>query len=361
MTNQPSDTKELPEKNKKPRKRGKRIFIITVCCVLAVVVGVISAAGVMWYSGKKGMTRKNASLTPGDGFTAIINEDNTVVYDGKVYKYNENIAAILCMGVDNDKKTSGGVAVTGRAGQADALYLMAVDTMTGKTTVVGIPRDTVTDIDIYSKSGSYVGVENTQICLAFAYGDGKESSCENTVKAVSRLLYGMPVNSYFSVDNKSIPALHNAVGTITVVPNETVSNGDLNFEKGVPVKLTGSNVFEYLQARNQNSTDASYLRMQRQLDYIKKYCSAAVQKTKENILFPVELYDKIQKNAITNIDVSRITYLTSVVMKNKDSASIEFISLEGEQKKGEDGYAEFYPDEDNLFETVLKVYYTEVN
>ncbi len=361
MTSQPSDFKEQPEKIKKSRKKRKKVLIVTLCCFLAVFLSAISAVVIMWHSGKNGMTESEALMTPGDGFTAIINEDNMVVYKGKVYKYNDKIAAILCMGVDNDKKTSGGVAVTGRAGQADSLYLMAVDTSTGKTTVVGIPRDTLVDVDIYSKSGSFIGVENTQICLAYAYGDGKELSCENTVKAASRLLYGMPINSYFAVDNKSVPALHNAVGTITVVPNETIDNGVVYYEMGVPVKLTGSNVFAYLQARNQKSADASYLRMQRQLDYIKKYSEAAIRKTKENVLFPVELYNKIQKNAVTNIDVSRITYLTSVVVGNKNSSSIEFISIEGEQVKGEDNYAEFLPDEEKLFETVLKVYYTEVN
>ena len=357
MTNQPSESNEvLREKNRHPSK-AKKVAIVIICCFLAVIVGTISAVGFMWYSGKRGMTQKKATLTPGDGITAIINEDNTVVYKGKVYKYNDKIATILCMGVDNDKKTSGGVAVTGRAGQADALYLMAVDTSTGKTTVVGIPRDTVTDIDIYSKSGNYIGMEKTQICLAYAYGDGKEKSCENTINAVSRLLYGMPISSYFSIDDKSIPVLHNAVGPITVVPNETIDNGIISFYKGQPYKLTGSNVFSYLQLRNHKSVDASYLRMKRQLDYIKKYSEAAVKKTKDNILFPVELYNKIKKNAVTDIDVSRITYLSTVIIGNRDSASVEFISLEGEQIKGEDNYAEFYPDEEKLFETVLAVYY----
>ena len=359
MTKKPSDIEEFSEKNKKTFKKRKKVFIIFLSCFLAVFFAAISVVGIMWHLGKKGMTKSDALLTPGEGLTAIINEDNTVVYKGKIYKYNDKIAAILCMGVDNDKKTSGGVAVTGRAGQADALYLLAVDTQTGKTTVVGIPRDTITDIDIYSKTGNFLGVEERQICLAYAYGDGKQLSCENTVKAVSRLLYGMPVNSYFSVDNKSIPALHNAVGPITVVPNETINNGVVCYEKGVPVTLTGSNVFTYLQARNQDRADASYLRMERQLDYIKKYSSAAIEKTKKNVLFPVELYNKIQKNAVTNIDVSKITYLVSVVTKNKQTASIEFVSLEGDQVKGEKNYAEFLPDEEKLFETVLKVYYTE--
>lgn len=360
MTNQPSDKTEIPQNDSHKQKRGKKVLTVILCCFLALVIGGVSLVFGMWYSGKKGLTQKSATLTPGEGFTAIINQDNTVVYNGKVYKYNENVAAMLFLGVDNDKKVSGGVSVTGRAGQADAIYLCAVDTTTGKVTVVGIPRDTVTDIELYSKSGGYIGTEDAQICLAYAYGDGKHTSCENMTKAVSRLLYGMPVSAYFAVDNKSIPALHNAVGPITVIPNETLKTVNHTFYKDTPVRLTGSNVYEYLQARDSNNTNASYLRMQRQLDYLKKYCAAAVEKTKGNLLFPVELYNKVQKNAVTDIDVNKITYMTSVIMKNKGTVSMEFISLEGKQIKGDDGFAEFYPDEEKLFETVLKVYYTEV-
>lgn len=358
MTSQPNDIKELPE-NGKGMRRCKKTVTVVLCVVMALILLTVASVGYVWYSGKMKMIQRTPAIKPGDGFTAIVNSDNTVVYEGKVYRYNENVTAVLCMGVDNDKKTSGGVAVTGRAGQADALYLIAIDTSNGKSSVIGIPRDTICDIDIYSKSGGYIGVEQTQICLAFAYGDGKKQSCENTVKAVSRLLYGMPVNSYFSVDNKSIPALHNAVGKITVVPNETVSNGNMVFKKGVPTVLTGSNVFQYLQARNQENVNASYLRMERQLDYIKKYGAAVIEKTKNNILFPVELYKKVQKNAITNVDVTKIAYLATAVVNNKSDMSVEYISIEGEQIKGDDGYAEFYPDEKKLFETVLQVYYVQ--
>lgn len=361
MTSQPSENKELSSVDtKKAPKRKRKTLIILLCCFLSLVIVAASTGAALWYFGKSGMTEKDATLAPTDGVDTTVNDDDTVVYKDKVYKYNEKIAAILCIGVDDEKKMSGGVAVTGHAGQADALYLIAVDTESGKTTVLGIPRDTLVDVDIYSKSGSYAGVENTQICLAYAYGDGQKTSCENTVKSVSRLLYGMPVNSYFAVDQKAIASLHGAVGTVTVIPNETLNTGSVSFKEGVEFRLTKYNVFDYLQARNQKSVDASYKRMQRQLDYIKKYSAAAIEKTKKNILFPVELYNKIQKKAVTNMDASRITYLTSAIISTKESASLEFISMTGEQIKGEDGYAEFYPDEEALFETVLSIYYKEV-
>lgn len=340
-------------------KKSKRIWLIVLCCFLSVILIVVGTVGYLWFSGKRGLLKNNGTIASDIGVEAVVNEDNTVVYKGKVYKYNENITAILCMGIDDTKKTSGGVAITGNAGQADALYLMAIDVENGKTTVVGIPRDTYTDVDVYSKSGSFIGMQKKQICLAFAYGDGKDKSCENVVNSVSKLFYGMPVNSYFAVNSKAIASLHNAVGTVTVIPNETLTVGNVTYHKDVPAKLYGSNVFAYLQTRNQETADASYLRMQRQLDYISKYSAAVIEKTKEDITFPVKLYNKVQKKAITNLDAGKIGYLATSVVSSKKTASLQFISLKGEQIKGESGYAEFYPDETNLFETMLKLYYTE--
>ncbi len=344
-----------PSQNKKSRKIG----VIILCCFLSLVLISVGTVGYLWFSGKKGLLKNDGAIISDIGVEAVINEDNTVVYKGKVYKYNENITAILCMGIDNEKKMSGSTAIVGNAGHADAIYLLAIDVENGKTCVAGIPRDTYTDVDVYSKNGSYVGMQKKQICLAFAYGDGKEKSCENTVNSVSKLLYGMPINSYFAIDSKAISKLHNAVGTVTVVPNETLTVNGITYYKDVPVNLYSSNVFSYLQTRNQETADASYYRMERQLDYISKYSRAVIEKTKGDITFPVKLYNKVQKNAVTNLDAGKIGYLATSVVGSKKTASLQFISLKGEQIKGESGYAEFYPNEESLFETVLKLYYVE--
>ena len=344
---------------KKKMKKSTKILLSVVCSFTAVVLAVAITAVAVWYSGKANMTEKDVVITNSD--TTVNEEDDTVEYNGVRYKYNKNISTVLCMGIDNEKKQSGGAYVVGRAGQADAVYLIAVDTANGKTTVIGIPRDVITDVDLYAKSGSFIGTEKTQLCLAYAYGDGKQQSAENTAKSVSRLLYGMPVNLHFAVDDKSIAPLHNAVGPITVITNEDINNAFISFRKGEQIKLTGSNVFKYLQTRNSETVDASVLRLERQLDYLKKYTSAVIEKSKSDLLFPVKLYNKVVKNSVTNLDAAKVTYLATSVLKKKDDVSLQFIQIEGEQRLGEDGFAEFYPDEDKLLQLVMEVFYTKVN
>ncbi len=359
MTNQQNDENVAV---KEPRKRIKwlKIGLIVLGSIVGLILLLLIIFAVLWFVGKAGMTQKSVQLTPTDNIQVEIDSDDIVNYNGKKYKYNSNMSTILCMGIDDEKEMQGNAYVTGNAGQADAIYLVAVDTSNGKTTVVGIPRDSMTDVDIYSKAGNFVGVENTQLCLAYAYGDGKIKSAENTAKSVSRLLYGIPVNMYFAFDKTSMATLHNAVGPITVVPNESLNDRNITLRKGEALKLTGSNAFYYLKARNQETEDASYLRMERQLDYLKKYAAAAIEKTKGNILFPVDLYKGVVNKAVTNLDVSRVTYLTTTVLGNKDSVVLDFKQITGKQIKGENNFAEFYPDETALFELILEIFYEEI-
>lgn len=356
MTNPQNNEIKTDSKNRK----GKKALIITLCSFTALLLAAVITATSIWLSGKNDMTQDGVEIDPADSINVQIDEGDTVIYEGKKYKFNNNITTVLCMGIDNAKNKIGGEYITGRAGQADAIYLIAVDTATGKTTVLGIPRDSMVDVDIYTASGTFAKTQKSQICLAYAYGDGKDKSAQNTAKSVSRLLYGMPVNSYFAVDDKSIPVLHNAVGPITVTPNETIKNGVDDFKKGVPVTLTGNNVFRYLQTRTDTVENASLLRLERQTDYLKKYTSAVITKSKKDFLFPVKLYNKVTKNAVTDLDVGKVTYLATTVLRKRENITVDFVNIPGEQKKGNNNLAEFTPNENELFEAVLNIFYKEV-
>lgn len=76
-----------------------------------------------------------------------------------------------------------------------------------------------------------LGTEKQQICLSYSYGDGKESSCENTVNSVQRLFYNIPINTYFSLDLDGISALNDSVGGVDVVSPETI--GEFVEEKAI--------------------------------------------------------------------------------------------------------------------------------
>lgn len=288
---------------------------------------------------------------------SVTNKGHTVTYNGKEYAFNEDMTSILCIGVD---KYELGVD-SGTGGQADAIYMIALDTVTGRTKVIAIPRDIVTDIGIYSPEGEYLRTEKQQLCLAYAYGDGKKTSCLNTTTAVSRLFYQLPINSYFAVNVNAIPDLNDAVGgvTITMIDDSFYDTNLVHHNKGETLTLYGADSIRYVRQREVAYLNSSIDRVNRQITYLKSFTSKAISMTKEDLTTPVTLYNIIAQNSETNLTTSTITaFATSVVTSG--ISELEFVKVPGELISA-GTYAEYVVDETGLYELILDTYYTPVN
>lgn len=73
-----------------------------------------------------------------------------------------------------------------------------------KITVVAIDRNTMTDIDMYDSNNNFLGTVQAQINLAHGYGDGREWSAQNQVKAVSKLMYELPIHGYCAINMAAV-------------------------------------------------------------------------------------------------------------------------------------------------------------
>ncbi len=283
------------------------------------------------------------------------NDGKTVEYKGETYKLNEDITTILCMGIDKGEINGEGY---GANGQSDANILLVIDTKTGKSTAIAINRDTMIDANVYSDSGKFLGAEKQQLCLAFANGDGEEKSAQNMMKSVSSLFYGIPVNSYIAIDLEAIGPLTELVGSVKVKSPETISSySGYQFEKGETYTLDSAAEAEaFVRARDVSVLDSNVARMERQKVYLKAFSAEAIKKTKEEITFPVSLYNAITDYNINDLNIAKIVFLTSTIIQGKENVNLKFLNVEGEVKKGEK-HAEFYPDDKKLFELILKVFY----
>lgn len=89
-------------------------------------------------------------------------QDGWVKYQDTVYAYKEEILTFLIMGID---KLSDAEEVTEGTdgGQADALFLAVLDPQEKRMKVIGINRNTMTDIDIYDENGEYVSTVKSQL------------------------------------------------------------------------------------------------------------------------------------------------------------------------------------------------------
>ena len=341
-------------KSKKKMPVAARVAIGILLFLLIAVVVICGAFFAMRSMGRLDLMKKTDSS--GD-----ISYQETIEYKGHTYQYNDDVFSMAFLGVD--QRTLENSKNTDFVGASDADIVVAVNTKTGETKVIAIPRDTMVDVDIWSTSGIFLRTEKTQLCLAYAYGDGGRKSCENAVSSISRVLYNVPIQKYFALDLDGIAPLNDAIGGVTVealypMPQYNVNVGD-------EVKLVGDMAETYVRTRDMDNIEASLNRTDRQVQYVKAFSDQAMPAVVKDFSTISRLYSTASKYSRTNISLNNATYVASLLL-SKGVSSFDSYTLKGEMKPDEDPliedvvHAQFYPDEDNLMETVLDVFYTQI-
>ncbi len=343
----------IPTENEKPKKKKwKKVLLILFLIFFLLIAAFAVTFFVLQYQGQKKLTSYDDVVIGSIDEAITKNDGKTVYYNGKTYQFNENITSIACLGIDKEYLGTYADQI-GTAGQSDTNMVLVIDTKTGKVTVISIPRDIMVDVGVYTVGGDYVGVKNQQLCLAYAYGDGRHTSCANAVASIERIIFGIPVQSYISLDMEGIGPINDAVGGVTVTSTETIAD----FRKGQSVTLRGSRAVDFVRARG-DDTNASIRRMERQMSYISAFGSTAVSAAKRDIGTVTRLYNTTSKYACTNVDLSSVTYLATSLLSN-GVTGLETVSIPGEMKQGEK-YAEFYMDKRATYELILSIYFNEV-
>ena len=356
----PKARKKSGRKQKAPRKKkGPLIAVLVIFGILVLLLA--TAVGAYFYLNKKGeaQLKKNQSIASITAPEEATSEDDgkTIVYNGAKYKYNEDNINILFMGVDRDMQDTG-EKVIGENGQADVLIWAALDSKTGHLSLINISRDAMVDVNKYNVEDKYLGTDKMQLCLAYSYGDGKEKSCENTLQSVSRLMYGMPVNAYVAIDYSAIAPLNDAIGGVTVNVLEDLTLSDSALKAGETVTLHGEQAQTYVRSRNTEVLDSNNQRMERQKQYIDAFLQQAISQTRKNLTLPVTLYNDVSDYMVTNISASEVTHLATLMIQNGVSGG-DILTVPGEVTQG-DVYAEFNPDDKELYKLILSVFYKEI-
>ena len=341
-------------KRHKKHKKLKKVLLIILCVVLAIALIIGSVFTYLYYSGKGQFSDDEANLSIPEKLTE--DNGNTVKVNGTTYIYDEDVTTILFMGVDKDEQSQIKTDKAGTSGQADALYLACIDNKDKKYTILSINRDSMIDVDVYSTNGEYVGIKKMQACISYAYGDGKEKSCENTSKAISRLLYNIPINSYFSINKASISLLNDIVDGVDVPVYDSEGNVTTDI-----THLEGKEAYNYIHERDINKLDSNVTRMERQTSYIKAFASKVIEKTKSDLGTPLELFETVSIYSTTDLNASKITYLTTNAFSDRKDINLEFKSVPGKVVEGKDGYAEYKVDTDGLLQVVLDIFYDKAD
>lgn len=334
-------------------KKQKRVAKIVLCVLLAIVLVFGGTFGALYFMGKKQLeTDEPEIIVPDDINADLLDNGNTIVYNGHKYRFNNSVTSALVLGIDKDDLDN--TYKSGYNGQADAIFLCALDTQTNTVSVITLNRDTLADIQMYSDSGEYVGTKNMQLCLGYAYGDGKHTSCEHMVTNVSRLLCNVPISLYASIDQEAVEIINDMVGGVEVP--EYSSDGKT--KTGNSITLHGHDAFTYVEARDIQYFDSNLGRVSRQKDYVTAFANKAIQETKKNISLPVSIYNTVTDYMVTNVKLSQVSYIATNYIDMP--LTFKTYSIDGSLTEFE-GHAALKPDMENLFNTVLEVFYIKVN
>jgi len=338
----------------------KKLLLSAALCALCLLL-----ASCAFFRKGKGTDAQNGAEDEQGGKTVeqMIDEKNhldaEVVHEGVSYAKNPAVKAYLFAGIDK----AGDLATADRliGGQCDTLLLLVTDSDAKQYTILQLHRDTMAQVEITDFHGKPVRLTTQQICFAHTYGNGTEKSAENTVRAVSRLLGGMEIDGYITMQYEGIPGVNDAVGGIRVKIEDDFSDSDPTLIQGETVELTGTHALRYLRARMSVGDGTNVSRMRRQSTYLKAFTARVKQEMRARSALINDMYDAAAPYMVTDMSLGEIA---GIAAKLADYTDGGIVTPKGEAKEAvySNGktYVEYYVDEDDLSRIVLDLFYQKV-
>ena len=131
------------------------------------------------------------------------------------------------------------------------------------------------------------------------------------------------------------------------------------------MKIEGDFAEVYVRHRDMDSVEASLNRLERQKQYVKAAATKVASSVTKDFSTLSSLYSTASEYSTTNLSISDVTYLATILI-SKGITSYDSESVQGEMKSVKTDTpdivnAAFYPDEQALYELVLRVFYTQID
>ncbi len=295
-------------------------------------------------------------------------EERTILYSGKEYRYDESRTNILFMGIDKDLPMDARRG-TGSLGMADAILLVSLDSAENSMDIIAIPRETVTPVTVTDEDGNEAGEKDLVLTYQYAFGRTPEQSGELMVEAVSRLLYGIPIEKYCAVNFEAVPVLNDEAGGVDVEVLENMTGLHPSFVQGRTVHLDGNMAFDYVHYRDTNVHGSTLSRMDRQKQYILAYLQKLKSFADESVESLFNLYERLGANMDTNITTEDMVSFTDrfsqIAAEQMEVVRIPGDGMTGKAYMEEYGvdydvkYDVYIADQKKLKELVIGIFYEE--
>lgn len=330
-----------------------------ICMLLIIIlIIVLSVLGGGYYL----LSQKNASSPQNGGQnsdsrnqTDLSQNSDIVEYKGETYKYNDHLSNYLFLGIDT-REAVDTYQSQADAGQADAIFLVSMDRATEKIKVLFIPRDSMTRIEVFNPYGQSLGETTDHLNIQYAFGDGKEKSCELMKTAVSNMLDGLPIQGYCSMNMDGISVITDFVGGIQLtIPDDSLADVNPEYKKGAVVDITGETAEQFVRYRDIDKTQSALVRQERQKTFLQALVQKAQEKAGEDAGFVTGLYDSVKSYTVTNMGNDIFAKLLAA----SQNGITDTETVPGEGTHGEN-FDEYHIDEDALSDLIISMFYEKI-
>ena len=274
---------------------------------------------------------------------------------GETYKYNDHLSNYLFLGIDT-REAVDTYQSQADAGQADAIFLVSMDRATEKIKVLFIPRDSMTRIEVFNPYGQSLGETTDHLNIQYAFGDGKEKSCELMKTAVSDMLDGLPIQGYCSMNMDGISVITDFVGGIQLtIPDDSLADVNPEYKKGAVVDITGETAEQFVRYRDIDKTQSALVRQERQKTFLQALVQKAQEKAGEDAGFVTGLYDSVKSYTVTNMGNDIFAKLLAA----SQNGITDTETVPGEGTHGEN-FDEYHIDEDALSDLIISMFYEKI-
>ena len=298
---QTKDSKQRKIKEKKRRVQKKSIRKIKIALTsVGILTAFITALGIAFaalyisgstkiYSSANAERPDTGLLTDEksaedirvkNGLTAVQWQEDWVAIDGKVYSYDSRRINLLVLGVDKAGEMEQEPDYEKwLSGQTDAIFVVSIDPADKNVSIIGVPRNSMVNVDIYEGENQISRTIFDQICLQYPYAGGAGHGLKKATEAVSRLLYNLPIHGTVAVGYEAVSKVNDMAGGVDVVALESLNTSFGSYEKGENLHLEGKYVLAYVKARDTSIIGSPTMRLERQ----KQYLTALAGKMKKEI------------------------------------------------------------------------------
>ena len=267
----------------------------------------------------------------------------------------KNLSNYLFLGIDT-REAVDTYQSQADAGQADAIFLVSMDRATEKIKVLFVPRDSMTRIEVFNPYGQSLGETTDHLNIQYAFGDGKEKSCELMKTAVSDMLDGLPIQGYCSMNMDGISVITDFVGGIQLtIPDDSLADVNSEYKKGAVVDITGETAEQFVRYRDIDKTQSALVRQERQKTFLQALVQKAQEKAGEDAGFVTGLYDSVKSYTVTNMGNDIFAKLLAA----SQNGITDTETVPGEGTHGEN-FDEYHIDEDALSDLIISMFYEKI-